>query len=158
MKVVVADASPINYLILIDCIDVLQRLYGRVVIPREVLDELGADGAPLAVKSWARGRPSWTDVEPAREGTAIDAALDAGETAAIRFALSQPDCLLLIDESIGRSVASRLRIANTGTLGVLVDAARRGLVELRPALENLQKTNFRVSRSLIEQLLSTRLD
>jgi predicted nucleic acid-binding protein len=42
--VVVADASPINYLILIECIDVLRVLYGRVVIPVEVFSELTADG------------------------------------------------------------------------------------------------------------------
>jgi predicted nucleic acid-binding protein len=39
MKVVIADASPINYLILIECVDVLRRLYGRVMIPPEVLND-----------------------------------------------------------------------------------------------------------------------
>jgi predicted nucleic acid-binding protein len=154
MKVVVADASPINYLILIDCTDVLRRLYGRVVIPPEVLGELTAEGTPLTVKSWIRARPGWIEVESAPEGTTIDAILDAGEAAAIRLALAEPDCLLLIDESEGRSVASRLGISNTGTLGVLIEAARDGLVELRPALENLQRTNFRVSQSLIAQILA----
>ncbi len=40
MSVVVADTSPINYLVLIDCIDVLRQLYGTVLIPFEVLSEL----------------------------------------------------------------------------------------------------------------------
>jgi predicted nucleic acid-binding protein len=120
MKVVVADASPINYLILIDCIDVLRRLYGRVVIPPEVLSELTAEGAPMTVRSWIRERPEWIDVESAPERISIDAVLDAGEAAAIRLALTKRDCLLLIDESEGRAAASRLRIPNTGTLGVLL--------------------------------------
>ena len=42
MKVVVADTSPINYLVLIDCVNVLQRLYARIVIPQEVFSELTA--------------------------------------------------------------------------------------------------------------------
>lgn len=135
MKVVAADASPINYLILIDCIDVLRRLYGRIVIPPEVLRELTAEGTPMAVRSWIRERPDWIEVESAPEGTAIDVVLDEGEAAAIRLALAEPDCLLLIDEADGRAVASRLRIPNTGTLGVLIEAARVGFVELRSALD-----------------------
>jgi predicted nucleic acid-binding protein len=156
MKVVVADASPINYLILIECIDVLRGLYGRVVIPPEVLNELTAEGAPRAVKSWIRMRPDWIEIESAPEGAILDAALDAGEAAAIRLALTQPDCLLLIDESEGRAVATRLRIPNTGTLGILLEAGREGFVDLRVALENLQRTNFRVSQSLIAQILKAK--
>jgi predicted nucleic acid-binding protein len=154
MKVVVADASPINYLILVNCIDILRRLYGRVVIPPEVLNELTAEGAPQAVKSWIRTRPDWIVVESAPAGITIDVVLDAGEAAAIRLALAEPDCLLLIDDSEGRSAALKLRIPTTGTLGVLIEAARDGLVELRPALENLQRTNFRVSESLITRILA----
>ena len=154
MKVVVADASPINYLILIDCIDVLHSLYGWVVIPTEVLDELTADGAPAMVQSWIRTRPDWIEVESAPEGTILDLMLDAGEAAAIRLALAEPDCLLLIDELEGRNAASKLQISTTGTLGVLVEAARVGLIELRSALENLQRTNFRVSQALIAQILT----
>lgn len=33
MKVVIADASPLNYLILVDAVEILSRLYGRVTIP-----------------------------------------------------------------------------------------------------------------------------
>jgi predicted nucleic acid-binding protein len=158
MKVVVADASPINYLILIDCIDILRRLYGRVVIPSEVFSELTAEGAPATVQLWIRTRPDWIEVATAPEGTALDAVLDSGEVAAIRLALAEPDCLLLIDESAGRSVASRLGIRNTGTLGVLLEAAREGLIDLSAALVSLQQTNFRVSRLLIAQILAAQAD
>ena len=167
MKVVIADASPINYLILIDCIDVLRRLYGIIVIPPEVLSELTAEGAPEVVRSWMEERPDWIEVESAPEGMPIYAVLDAGEAAAIRLALAEPgslfrsefdepDCLFLIDETEGRSVASRLRIPNTGTLGVLLEAARNGFVDLRLALDDLQRTNFRVRQSLIAQILADR--
>jgi predicted nucleic acid-binding protein len=110
MRLVVADASPINYLIVIDSIDVLRDLYGRVVIPPEVLNELTTEGAPLEVQTWIGNCPDWIEVKTAPEGTSIDAVLDAGEDAAIRLALAEPDCLLLIDGAEGRSVASRLRI------------------------------------------------
>jgi predicted nucleic acid-binding protein len=76
VKVVIADASPINYLILIDCIDVLRRLYGIIVIPPEVLSELTAEGAPEVVRSWMEERPDWIEVESAPEGMPIYAVLD----------------------------------------------------------------------------------
>jgi predicted nucleic acid-binding protein len=158
MKVVVADASPINYLIIIDSIEVLRRLYGRVVIPPEVLNELTSEGPPPKVKTWIGTRPDWIEVESAPEGATIDAVLDAGESAAIRLALAQPDCLLLIDEAKGRSVAFKFRIPNTGTLGVLLAAACAGYVDLRLALGNLRQTNFRVSQSLLAQILAAHAD
>ncbi len=152
--VVVADTSPINYLVLIECVEVLRILYGRVVIPVEVFDELTAEGAPAAVEAWIRDRSDWIEVRevPRGAGPRIAANLDAGEEAAIRLALIERDSLLLIDESTGRRVADSLGVPNTGTLGVLLEAASAGLVNLRVALEKLRGTNFRVSQSLFEKL------
>lgn len=79
--------------------------------------------------------------------------LDPGEIAAIHLAMAEFDSLLLIDEAAGRAVASRLAVANTGTLGVLLAAAREGLIDLRVSLDSLQRTNFRISQALIEKLL-----
>jgi predicted nucleic acid-binding protein len=151
--VVVADASPINYLILIECINVLRVLYDRVVIPVEVFSELTADGAPGAVSAWIRDLPEWIEVRQAPEGSIPRAIrnLDAGEEAAIRLALSEQGSVLLIDDSAGRSAADRLGVPNTGTLGVLLAAATVGLIDLRTALVRLRQTNFRVSQSLIEK-------
>jgi len=39
MTVVIADTSPLNYLVLIGQIELLRRLYGKVLIPTEVLAE-----------------------------------------------------------------------------------------------------------------------
>ena len=50
MTVVVADTSPLNYLALIEIVDVLPRLYGTIVVPEEVLAELRASGAPDPVR------------------------------------------------------------------------------------------------------------
>ena len=40
MRVVVADATPLHYLILIDAVDVLPRIFDKIYIPIEVRDEL----------------------------------------------------------------------------------------------------------------------
>ena len=44
--VVVADTSPVNYLVLIGHIEILPRLYNRVLIPTALLDELQHPLAP----------------------------------------------------------------------------------------------------------------
>lgn len=159
MRVVVADTSPVNYLILIGCIDLLPRLYQRIVIPQEVLDELSALATPTQVAVWVRSLPEWIEVRQRPFGAAarkeIEAlGLDAGEQAAIEVALAEPGSLLLIDESAGRAAAAQFGINHTGTLGVLVAASREGLVDLKSALDHLQRTNFRASQLLLAKLLA----
>ena len=64
MTVVVADTSPLNYLILIESIDLLPRLYERIITPAEVVGELIDDGAPSQVREWAMKLPQWIEVLP----------------------------------------------------------------------------------------------
>ncbi len=83
MTVVVADTSPLNYLILLHAIDVLRQLYGIVVVPRQVIVELADPAAPDAVRTWASDLPSWIDVRDAVVGDGEMEHLDLGERAAI---------------------------------------------------------------------------
>jgi predicted nucleic acid-binding protein len=80
--------------------------------------------------------------------------LDPGERAAILLAQEGPDTLLLIDDAAGRAEANRRNIPNTGTLGILKAAAVLQLLDLPVVLTRLAATNFRVSKSLIEDLLA----
>jgi predicted nucleic acid-binding protein len=158
MMVVVADTSPINYLILIGEIGVLQQLYHRVVIPEEVFSELMDTEAPPEVRGWATQRPVWIEIRKSPSRDAALADLDAGEASAIALAAFETDVLLLIDESAGRLEASRRGIPNTGTLGVLRRAAIEHLVDLPSALNRLLATNFRVSKPLVADLLAEAAD
>jgi predicted nucleic acid-binding protein len=154
MTVVVADTSPLNYLILIQAAEVLPRLYEIVVVPRQVIVELADPAAPDPVRAWASALPSWIDVRDTVVGDGEMTHLDLGERAAIHLAQSEPDALLLIDETAGRIEASRRGIRNTGTLGVLRAAASRDLVDLPATLARLLETNFRVSTDLVRDLLA----
>lgn len=70
------------------------------------------------------------------------------------MAQAETDVFLLIDEMAGRLEASRRGIPNAGTPGVLRRAAIEGLINLPAALERLRATNFRVSKTLLAELLA----
>jgi predicted nucleic acid-binding protein len=153
--VVVADTSPLNYLILIEAIDLLPRLYGKIIIPTEVLDELMNDGAPNQVSEWAMKLPQWVEVRSAPPTDDLTLSfLDQGERCAILLAQAEAEVLLLIDETAGRLEASRRGIRNTGTVGVLRAASIAQLVDLPSALARLVATNFRISRPLLDGLIA----
>src|SRR6476469_6351533 len=97
---IVADTSPLNYLILLESAHVLPSLYGRILIPPEVLAELGDSSGPEAVRTWAASTPPWLEV---RAALAVDLSLplDPGERAAIALAQELTADRLLIDDRDG---------------------------------------------------------
>ncbi|HEY6270454.1 MAG TPA: hypothetical protein VIX19_00495 [Terriglobales bacterium] len=153
--IVIADTSPLNYLVLIGEVEILQRLYGRVIIPDAVWRELQHPETPPAVAEWVAHRPPWLEVQ--QTASSPDAALRllaAGEREAILLAQEhRADALLLMDEGKGRREASQRNLRITGTLGVLNDAASRGWVDLPLTFERLRRTTFRASPSLLQSFL-----
>jgi len=153
--IVVADSSPLNYLILIGEANILHRLYGRVLIPHAVAQELQHVRTPPVVRDWLVNKPIWLeiqDVKVSKKEGLLE--LDLGEREAIVLAQKHlPDVLLLMDEENGRHEADQRHIRTTGTLGVLEDAASRGFLDLSVSLARLRTTNFRVSESLLQWFL-----
>ena len=154
MRLVVADTSPLRYLIQIGRIDLLPRLFEKIFLPSLVADELRHPSAPPAVQDWMREPPGWLEVIPVVD---VDdpalAALDPGERSAIALGLSLRADLILIDERKGAAVAVNRGFEVTGTLGVLDLAAGRGLVDLVDAFGRLKRTNFRYRQGLFDALL-----
>ncbi len=124
--IVVADTTPLNYLVLIGEVEILSRLYQSVIIPEEVLKELQNAATPVSVLDWSRKLPSWLKVQAVKTiNTESDiAVLGSGERAAIALVLEHgKDALLLMDEAKGRRAAKRRNISVIGILGVLDAAA-----------------------------------
>jgi predicted nucleic acid-binding protein len=156
VRLVIADTGPLNYLILIGCIDVLPSLFTKVVLPVTVQGELSSGKAPAKVRHWITNSPDWIEVCESPLSDADDVSLkeiDAGEKAAIQLSISLKADLLLMDDRKGVKAAERKGLRVTGTLGVLDLAARSGLVDFGRAVDRLQQTSFRVPRILLEALL-----
>jgi predicted nucleic acid-binding protein len=63
VRLVIADTGPVNYLILIGRIEILPRLFERVIVPYVVLAELSHELAPAPVQRWIATAPDWLEVE-----------------------------------------------------------------------------------------------
>jgi predicted nucleic acid-binding protein len=151
---VVADASPLHYLILLEHIEVLSSLYTMVTVPPMVLTELNRPQAPQAVRTWLAHQPAWLEVQaPHTAGSHALQHLGAGERDAILVAQELHADLLLLDDQKGRQAAHQLTLTVMGTLGVLEEAAIRGLLNLPAALTRLQASNFRIHPAIIQELL-----
>jgi len=152
--IVVADTTPLNYLILIRHVDLLPLLFGRVMIPPAVFAELQDPETPELVASWLAGSPSWLQVQPlhSRPDPALGY-LDPGEREAIALAEETKADQILLDEIDARQEAARRKLPFIGTLGVVRRAARLDLIDLPSALAQLQQTTFYVDPELIRSLL-----
>ncbi len=148
--IVVADTSPLNYLVQIQCEHVLPRLYRAVLIPLSVIEELRSPKAPSAVKAWIERLPDWLEIHPLASAPNPELNhLGRGEREAIQLAEEQRASLLLIDERKGQSEAARRGLSTTGTLGVLLDAGEAGLIDPPRAYRRLiEETTFRTSIAL----------
>jgi predicted nucleic acid-binding protein len=149
---VVSDTSPINYLILTEYVGVLYKLYGRLVVPGKVFEELSSAKAPAAVRAWCAGPPDWLEVKALSKSDS-SLKLTGGEREVILLAEEIKADLLLMDERTGRQEAILRNLFVTGTLGILRAAAARGLVDGNEAIKRLSETTFRASPRLLRFML-----
>lgn len=152
MTVVVSDTSPINYLVLIGHIEVLPAIFGQVLVPIAVYEELQRDGAPPDVRSWVSKLPAWVDI---RKPVLVDLSLDLGQGEMEAIALVQEigADLLLIDERKGSQVARDRHLKTAGTLAVLDRADALGLLDFEQAVNKLLRTNFRAPHTLVSTMV-----
>lgn len=154
--IIVCDTSPILYLILIHQIELLPRLYNRIIIPDRVAEEMQAIGAPSPLKTWIADPPPWLQIQRTPPMNQPDLKrLHRGEQAAILLALSMGADLLIVDDLAARQAAQNKGLQIIGLLGILGEAGRRDWIDFPTTLEELLKmTNFRASPQLVQALLA----
>ena len=156
VEILVADAGPLIALARINALGLLARRTLRVLLPAQVAAECTAQtdrpGAGLIRSAIDQGTLQVISpvVDDAR---VIMPGLDEGERAAITLALVR-QAALLIDDRIGRRQASALGLTVIGTLGVLLNAKRRGDVKtVAPLLEQLNAVGYYIGPALAERAL-----
>src|SRR5947207_2437686 len=109
-SIVVADAGPLHYLVLIDCGEILGRLLDHVLIPFAVRNELLHPRAPQKVKDWIISPRPWLELVPVTQPQPVHG-LHRGETEALQLALERRADADLMDDLDGHAAVRKGRRA-----------------------------------------------
>ena len=144
-ETIISDTSCIILLDKIGHLNLLEKVYNKVVITPEILEEFG------------QKIPDWISVKkssnPAIQKT-LEQTLDLGEASAISLAFDLINATLIIDDLKARKIAKSLNFKVTGTLGVIVRAKELGLIEhIKPLINQLIHEDFRISQNVVDEIL-----
>lgn len=144
---IVSNSSCLIVLEKLGELDILQRLYGKIVIPPAVVDEVFR----------STHKPDWMVVVKVKQPLAsmiLEKSIGDGESEAIALSLELKAELLIIDDLAARKLATELNLKYTGVVGVLLLAKGRGLIsEVRTYLDQMLKHDFRISRTVYDDAL-----
>jgi predicted nucleic acid-binding protein len=141
---IVSDTSCLILFYKIGEMDLLQKVYGQIIITGTVSQE------------FRRPLPDWISVQDPKTNLhqGLMSFLDEGEATSIALALEFADALLIIDESKGRRVAKELGVKITGSLGIIMAAKEKGIIQsVKPIIDKIKETNFRISDDLLNKIL-----
>lgn len=158
--IIVSDTTPLISLMKAGQLNVLQNLYGEILIPEAVYNELTSnktyrEEAELIAKA------DFINVVQLVEKCIANTfqqktGLDRGESEAIVYVMNIKADILLMDEALGRKVARELGIHIQGTIGVLLEAFDRKILssdDIREAIQRLRITKRHISEQLYQYAL-----
>ena len=144
-NVVIADTTCFILLDKIDKIHLLQQVFTSITTTQTIANEFGK---PL---------PAWINILSVTDlhyQEILEVEVDAGEASAIALSLEFDKPLLILDDYKARKLAAKLNLYFTGTFGVLLKAKEIGIIEnIKPILALIQKTNFRFSNEVLNDIL-----
>jgi predicted nucleic acid-binding protein len=154
--IIISNTSPISNLAAIGQLTLLQQLYGKVIIPQAVYQEILACGSTdpgtLALQTL-----DWIEVIPVTNVVLIQTLqtiLDPGEAEAIALAVELNADRLIIDERKGRNEAIKSSLQVTGLLGIILAARQQGFIPLvKPILDDLIANGFWIREQLYAEVL-----
>jgi len=155
--IVVSDTSVLVNLAWLNQLDILPALYGEIIVPSAVWEEIVILGAGK-MGSQEIAHATWIKRRSPKNESLIDSlrqTLDSGEAEGIALALEVNADLLLIDERLGRMTAKYFDIEIIGLLGILIQAKQEGFIDqIKPLVDQLRfEIGFRISSQLYQEIL-----
>ena len=158
--IVVSDSTPLISLMKASQLDILEKLFGDVLIPEAVFSELTTNEA-FPEEAALIQRSTYIKVVKVGDRKAVSllqraTGLDRGESEAIVYADDTHADLLMMDEVQGRKVAKSMGIPIMGSVGILVNAFRDGLLtesDVETALNRMKQSGRHISDRLIQDAL-----
>ena len=147
MPEVICNTSPLQYLYQVELLHLLPALAGNIVVPVAVATELST-GRAAGVSLPDPTTLGWITIRRPANTAAFPLITDLGpgEAEVLLPALESRDAIVVLDDALARRAATMLGLRVTGTLGLLLDAKRAGLIPaVGPVLDQLQALHFRVA-------------
>jgi uncharacterized protein len=154
---IVSNTSPISNLAKVGQLSLIQQIYGRILIPNAVYEELVDERAGETVVAAVQSA-TWLEIKSVQNQELVNQLrerVNVGEAEAITLAFEIEAPRLLIDERLGRQAATDLGLKITGVLGILLLAKRQNLImTVKPIIDALTaQANFRISTQLYVDVL-----
>lgn len=143
--VVISDTSSLILFQNIGEIEILRNVYQNIFTTPEIAEE------------FSEKLPDWIlikKVNDTKYQEFIETQIDKGEASAIALAKEMDNPLLILDDLKARKLAKKLNLKITGTLGIIHKAKEIGAIKyIKPIIEKLRETNFRISENIVQELL-----
>lgn len=157
---VIANTTPLIAFAGIGHLDLLQKLYGEIIIPRAVLNEIKNEPARSTVRAAIKTETTptmWINVcsiSDVKTKQLYRAKLHGGEVEVMILAEEQHADLVLMDDNAAKKTAKFMGIKVTGTLGVLLRAKKAGYIaEVKPLMKALITNGMYISEKVYQYVL-----
>jgi len=149
-KTIISDTSCFIILANISELELLHKVYGQIVTTVDIATEYG------------EVLPEWVEVVTVKDKyrqQLLEMQIDKGESSAIALALETPDSTIILGDYKARKIANQLGLIFTGTIGVIIKAKLNGIIpSIKPLLEKIKQTDFRISAEIELQALKEALE
>ena len=152
MRKVVVNTTPLIALADIGQLDLLHQLYGEIMIPNAVIDEIESEPAKTLVANahWIKKKHI---LHPERKSM-FKSRLHSGEVEVIILAEEEEANLIIIDDNSAKKTAKFLGYNVTGTLGVLLKAKQECEIEsVKTLLDMLSDKGFFIDNDIRDIVL-----
>ncbi|PID73374.1 MAG: DUF3368 domain-containing protein [Desulfobacterales bacterium] len=133
--VAIIESGPLICLVRINQLELLPRLFAKILVPPEVWNEVTVRGQDHP-GAYEVSQVTWMTIQAPDPQLVkpLGILVDAGEAEAIALAQITADCTILLDDARARKIAQRLNIKQIGTIGLLLRAKRKGLISTRSVI------------------------
>ncbi len=144
-NIVISNTSCFIVLTKIGELGLLHKMYGEIITSPEVVAE------------YSQPLPDWVKIKSPSDRFSqqiLELQLDKGEASVIALAMETPKSTIILDDHKARIIAEKLGIKITGTIGIIIKAKLRGVIpSIKPYLEKIRKTDFRLTPAIEQQAL-----
>jgi len=149
--ILIADSSALVALAIVDKLDILEKLFGEVYVPRAVYNEVRQENKEESKKLELYCEDRVLDISTAFN---FNISLGQGESEAIVLYKEKNADFLLCDDKKAKKFAQNFGINVIGSLGILIKAKKENLIpEISSLIESLKSSRIFIDDEIYKLVL-----